>query len=109
MVVAPARQATKPGGIGSLESILGLLKSLKIRALYSNCLPFFCFYYRNNQVLLLLHIATSTNAVFSQGTGSPGREEDDPVGGEGEGGGEQSCSAIARLLSALTAGTTMCC
>ncbi len=28
-----ARQATEPGGIGSLESILGLLKSLKIRAL----------------------------------------------------------------------------
>jgi hypothetical protein len=32
-VAVPARQATKPGGIGSLESILGLLKSLKIRAL----------------------------------------------------------------------------
>jgi hypothetical protein len=32
-VVIPARQATQPGGIGSLESILGLLKSLKIRAL----------------------------------------------------------------------------
>ncbi len=31
-VVVLARQATKPGGIGSLESILGLLKSLKIRA-----------------------------------------------------------------------------
>ncbi len=31
-VVVPARQATQPGGIGSLESILGLLKSLKIRA-----------------------------------------------------------------------------
>ncbi len=29
------RQATQPGGIGSLESILGLLKSLKIRALTS--------------------------------------------------------------------------
>ncbi len=29
----PARQATQPGGIGSLESILGLLKSLKIQAL----------------------------------------------------------------------------
>ncbi len=28
----PARQATQPGGIGSLESILGLLKCLKIRA-----------------------------------------------------------------------------
>jgi hypothetical protein len=28
-----ARQATQPGGIGSLESIHGLLKSLKIRAL----------------------------------------------------------------------------
>ncbi len=33
MVVVPARQATLPGGIGSLESILWLLKSLKIRAL----------------------------------------------------------------------------
>ncbi len=33
-VVVPARQATQPGGIGSLESILGLLESLKIRALY---------------------------------------------------------------------------
>ncbi len=32
-VVVPARQATQPGGIGSLESILGLIKSLKIRAL----------------------------------------------------------------------------
>ena len=31
-VVVPARQATQPGGIGFLESILGLLKSLKIRA-----------------------------------------------------------------------------
>jgi hypothetical protein len=31
-VVVPARKATQPGGIGSLESILGLLKSLKIRA-----------------------------------------------------------------------------
>ncbi len=31
----PARlHATQPGGIGSLESILGLLKSLKIRALF---------------------------------------------------------------------------
>jgi hypothetical protein len=32
-VIVPARQATQPGGISSLESILGLLKSLKIRAL----------------------------------------------------------------------------
>ncbi len=32
-VVVSARQATQPVGIGSLESILGLLKSLKIRAL----------------------------------------------------------------------------
>ncbi len=32
-VVIPARQAKQPGGIGSLESILGLLiKRLKIRA-----------------------------------------------------------------------------
>ncbi len=31
-VVAPARQATKAGGIDFLESILGLLKSLQIRA-----------------------------------------------------------------------------
>jgi hypothetical protein len=31
-VVVPACQAIKPGGIGSLDSILGLLKSLKIRA-----------------------------------------------------------------------------
>ncbi len=31
-VVVPARQATQPGGIGFLESILGLLISLKIRA-----------------------------------------------------------------------------
>ncbi len=28
-VVVPARQATQPGGIGSLESILGLLKVKK--------------------------------------------------------------------------------
>ncbi len=31
-VVVTARQVTQPGGIGSLESILGLLKSLKIWA-----------------------------------------------------------------------------
>jgi hypothetical protein len=31
-VVVPVRQATQPDGIGSLKSILGLLKSLKIRA-----------------------------------------------------------------------------
>ncbi len=30
-VVVPARQATQPGGIGSLESIIGLLKCLNIR------------------------------------------------------------------------------
>jgi hypothetical protein len=30
-VVVPARQATQPGEIGSLESILGFFKSLKIR------------------------------------------------------------------------------
>jgi hypothetical protein len=29
MVVVPARHATQPGGIGTFESILGLLKSLK--------------------------------------------------------------------------------
>jgi hypothetical protein len=34
MVVVQARQTTQPGGIGSLESILGLRKSLKIRALH---------------------------------------------------------------------------
>jgi hypothetical protein len=34
-VVVPARQATQPGGTGSLESTHGLVKSLKIRALYS--------------------------------------------------------------------------
>jgi hypothetical protein len=33
MVVVPARKATQPGEIGPLESILGLLRSLKIRAL----------------------------------------------------------------------------
>ncbi len=32
-VVVPARRTTQAGGIDSLESILGLLKSLKIRAL----------------------------------------------------------------------------
>ncbi len=32
-VVVLARQATQSGGIGSLESIIGILKSLKIRAL----------------------------------------------------------------------------
>ncbi len=31
-IVVPARQVTQPGGIGFLELILGLLKSLKIRA-----------------------------------------------------------------------------
>jgi hypothetical protein len=32
-VVVLARQATQPSGIGSLESIFGFLKSLKIQAL----------------------------------------------------------------------------
>jgi hypothetical protein len=36
-VVVPARQATQPGGIGSLESILELLQSFKIRALAGRC------------------------------------------------------------------------
>jgi hypothetical protein len=35
-VIVPARETTQPGGIGSLESILGLLKSLTIRALLFN-------------------------------------------------------------------------
>ncbi len=34
--VVPARQATQPGGIGSLESILGLLESLKIQSQLGN-------------------------------------------------------------------------
>jgi hypothetical protein len=33
MVIVPARQATWAGGIDSLESILELLKRVKIRAL----------------------------------------------------------------------------
>ncbi len=36
-VVSPARQATEPGGIDALESILGLLISLQIRALAGRC------------------------------------------------------------------------
>ncbi len=36
-VIVPARQATQAGGIHSFESILGLHKRLKIRALYSIC------------------------------------------------------------------------
>jgi hypothetical protein len=32
-VIVPARQATLAGGVHSLESILGVLKSLRIRAL----------------------------------------------------------------------------
>ncbi len=32
-LIIPARQATYAGGIDSLESILGFIKSLKIRAL----------------------------------------------------------------------------
>jgi hypothetical protein len=35
-VVVPARQDTQPGGIGFSESILGLFKSLQIRAQASN-------------------------------------------------------------------------
>jgi hypothetical protein len=37
---------------------------------------------------------TSKDVVFTQGTGSLGREEYDPVGGERKGGGELSCSAL---------------
>ncbi len=33
--MVPARQATQPGGIHSLESIPGLQKRLKIRALHA--------------------------------------------------------------------------
>jgi hypothetical protein len=32
MFVVPTRQDAQPGGFGSMESIPGLLKSLKIRA-----------------------------------------------------------------------------
>ena len=46
MVVVLARQATLPGGIGSLESILELLKSLKIRAL-ENSPPIMFFSWNN--------------------------------------------------------------
>jgi hypothetical protein len=41
-VAVPARQATQPGGIGSWESIRGLLKSLIIRGSFfpsCNMLP----------------------------------------------------------------------
>jgi hypothetical protein len=38
MVVVTARQATQAGGIDSFESILGLLKSLKIRVQGTNAL-----------------------------------------------------------------------
>jgi hypothetical protein len=51
-VIIPARQATKPGGVGSLESILGLLKSLKIRALgvfWSPCPSMYCTLYCTQQ------------------------------------------------------------
>ncbi len=43
--VVPSRQATQSGGIRSLESIVGLLKSLKIRAQQCN------FYHRFETVL----------------------------------------------------------
>jgi hypothetical protein len=39
------------GGIGSLESILGLLKSLKIRVLFPNSIPEFL---RSSQLQVLL-------------------------------------------------------
>jgi hypothetical protein len=38
-VVVQARQATQPGGIGSLESILGLLQSLKLGAQRRKFMP----------------------------------------------------------------------
>ncbi len=40
-VVVQAFQATQPDGISSLESILGLLKSLKIRALLKDWYSYF--------------------------------------------------------------------
>jgi hypothetical protein len=46
-VVVPARQATQSGGIGSLESILGLLKSKKYGI---------CCVTRNAMVLPVLRI-----------------------------------------------------
>jgi hypothetical protein len=39
MVVIPAHQVKQPGGIGSLESILGLLKSFKIWARNPKLVP----------------------------------------------------------------------
>ncbi len=42
MVIEPAREATSTSGPDSSESILGLLKSLKIRAQNSRIYDFFC-------------------------------------------------------------------
>jgi hypothetical protein len=56
MFVAPACQATQPVGIGSLESIFGLLKSLKIRALkYGKG----CIYPSSKQIQILEQTDTS--------------------------------------------------
>ncbi len=55
----PARQATQPGEIGILESILGLLKSLKIRALVFSAWPSDC-----HAVLFILSLSLDTVFVL---------------------------------------------
>jgi hypothetical protein len=39
MVIVLARQNTQSDGIGSFESVLGLLKNFKIRALFLRTMP----------------------------------------------------------------------
>jgi len=63
-VVVSTRQATQPGGIGSLESILGLLKSLKIRAQNN---PTYVPFDRSEQIR---HVReTAQKHIFSRASG----------------------------------------
>jgi hypothetical protein len=68
--VVPARLATQPGGIGSLESILGLLKSLKSRAQVLLLPNFFSFFHTHQtqrmDQIFLRSLSETMETIFEQ-------------------------------------------
>ena len=72
-VVVPARQVTQPGGIGPLKSILGILKSLKIRALASRTTTLFLLVSWPPQIILKFQHRSKMDAKVSRhASGSSG-------------------------------------
>ncbi len=70
----PARQVTQPGGIGSLESIFGLIKSLTIRAqvyryrehyIFMNTVTYFTLIYLKIGTVLISEL-TNACGVFKK-------------------------------------------